>query len=237
MKDSRDTAVFKLTTAILFGFVMVAVVGTTTMITEASAQTTTTDRTFESEDGSFRFQIPQGWVVQDGDFTNSSEQSYETVAMLCLESEALPGIGGRHDCQAGNLTDSIFINRFANLKTMPEFQNDSDSNSTIIPTTNDLLALRILALRNDSIGQIGIENNTDINEFTKIVNMTYRGVDTAGTFLPFDDSPVNYKSAAMFVLSQDRNTGYYIANNIIVADNQTQHSPAVQEVFNSFELL
>jgi hypothetical protein len=192
-------------------------------------------------------QVPQGWVIQDEGITTPSDLSFDTVAMLCLENEALPGIGGRHNCQAANLTDSIFINRWSDLQSMPQFQNESSSdsvfggintnNTIIIPTTDDLVALRIQALQNQSDSQIKIENTTDIDEFTKLVNMTYQSIDRAGTVLPFDDSTYNVKSATMFVLSQDRNTGYYIADNI-AADNQTQqHSPAVQEVFNSFELL
>jgi hypothetical protein len=46
---------------------------------------------------------------------------------------------------------------------------------------------------------------------------------------------VDRKSSQMYVLSQDRNTGYVIYN--ILNNTQTQqHSPAVREVFNSFEL-
>lgn len=55
--------------------------------------------------------------------------------------------------------------------------------------------------------------------------------ESAGTFLPFDDYTYDVNSSTMFVLSQDRNTGYSINNNVaLVSDNQTeQHSPAVQE--------
>jgi hypothetical protein len=111
---------------------------------------------------------------------------------------------------------------------MPEFQHSS---STIIPTTNDLVALWIQHLQNIGSSQIKIENTTDVDEFTRIVNMTSEYFN------------VNVKSLIMFVLSEDRNTGYSILNNkphnILLVDdyNQTEHSPAVQEVFDSFEVV
>ena len=237
------------TIAILFSLAMVVttITTTTTTITTASAQQSA-DRIFESEEDGFRLQIPQGWVIQGDDIFTPSDQSFDNVAMLCLENEALPGIGGKHNCQSANLTDSIFINKWSDLQSMPQFQNESSSSDSalggnssnnmmiIIPTTEDLVALRIQALQNQSDSQIKIENTTDVDEFTKLVDMTYQSVDEAGTILPFDDSTYNVKSTTMFVLSQDRNTGYYISNNI-ATDNQTQHSPAVQEVFNSFEIV
>jgi hypothetical protein len=151
--------------------------------------------------------------------------------MLCLENEALPGIAGQHNCQAANTTDAIFIIKTSDLQSRPEFQNSSSSDSTIIPTTNDLVALWIEHLQNISSSQIKIENSTDIDEFTKIVSMTSQYFN------------VDVKSRLMFVLSQDRNSGYSIVNNaphnILLVDdnNQTEHSPTVQEVFNSFELV
>jgi hypothetical protein len=68
------------------------------------------------------------------------------------------------------------------------------------------------------------------------VSMTYEYLEQASTFLPFDDNTYGVKSTGMYVLSQDRNTGYVIFNNI-ANDNQIEHSPVVQEVFGSFELV
>ncbi|HEX6253537.1 MAG TPA: hypothetical protein VFZ55_04885 [Nitrososphaera sp.] len=66
--------------------------------------------------------------------------------------------------------------------------------------------------------------------------MTYTFYDDAGTpFSPLDDYTSNVNSKGMFVLSQDRNTGYMVYSN--VADNNflVRHPPALQEVFGSFE--
>jgi hypothetical protein len=69
--------------------------------------------------------------------------------------------------------------------------------------------------------------------------MTYQYVETAGTVLPFDDFTYEVKNTGMYVLSQDRNTGYTIINSLAIPNvlNVTEHSPAVKEVFDSFELV
>ena len=97
-----------------------------------------------------------------------------------------------------------------------------------------MLALRIQWLQNNaSVFGIKIENSTDIDEFTKLVNMTYTVQVPVNIFFPVE---VDRKSSQMYVLNQDRNTGYVIYNNLNNTQTQ-QHSPAVQEVFNSFELI
>ena len=225
--------------------------GVPTMIASASAQfssppsssqqSTAVDnnRIFESEEDGFRLQVPQGWVIRDEDIITTIDPDIETIATLCLENEALPSVGGDYNCEAANFTDVIYINRFSDLQSRPEFQNETDSDSTIIPTTDDLVALWIQELQNESASRIKIENTTDIDEFTKIADMTYQFVDTAGTFLPFDDFTYDVKGTGMYVLSQDRNTGYNIINNLAIPNimNVTEHSPAVHEVFDSFELI
>ena len=139
MKNSKNISTIKaaetMTVAVLFSFAMII-----TTITVTAAQS---DRTFQSEEDGFRLQIPQGWVIEDHDNV-SLQPNGEGAAMLCLENEALPGIGGEYNCQAANVSDAIFINRWPDMQSMPEFQNESDdsndSSSNIIPTTNDLLA-------------------------------------------------------------------------------------------------
>lgn len=170
---------------------------------------------YQSEENGFRLQVPEGWVIQDGDDVIDSttlDSGSEDVAVLCPEKDALPGIGGAHNCQAANLTDSIFITRWSDLPSRPEFENESSSNGIITPTIDDMVALWVRYLQNVSASQIKIVNATDVNEFTKIVNMTYQVVNNAGTLLPFDDYTYNVKAAVMLALSQDRNTGYSIVN-------------------------
>ena len=95
-------------------------------------------------------------------------------------------------------------------------------------TTNDLVALWIQYLQNNTTSQIKIGNTTDVDEFTKIVDMTYIVHSAAGTLLPLDDYSYDVKCSLMFALSQDRNTGYQIFNNMATPNiwNRTEHSPA-----------
>lgn len=226
MKNVKNIVKITATIAILFSFAMVF--PTTTAVSAQSP-----DRTYQSEEDSFRLLVPQGWVIQDDVI------DFDTIALLCPEKDALPGIGGAHNCQAANLTDSIFITRWSDLPSRPEFENESSSNGIITPTIDDMVALWVRYLQNVSASQIKIVNATDVNEFTKIVNMTYQVVNNAGTLVPFDDYTYNVKAAVMLALSQDRNTGYSIVNTLSDHSiyNRTEFSPAVQEVFNSFEIL
>ena len=177
-----------------------------------------------SEEDGFSVQIPQGWVIEVHDIVPLALNG-EGIALMCLENEALPGLGGEYNCQAATLTDAIYISRHPDLQSLPEFEDTA-------PTTNDLLALWIQYLQNNT-SNLQIVNNTDFDEFTKIVNMTYTTHDE-GSILPFDETSNDVKTRLMFVLSQDRNTGYQIVNTVGI-NNQT--SPAVQEVFDSFELI
>jgi hypothetical protein len=98
-------------------------------------------QSFESEEHGYRLHIPQGWVIQDEvDITGDTNPNLDIIALLCKENEALPDVGGDYDCQYGELTDRINLNKFIDLQSIPELQNDN-SNNTI--TTNDLVALEI----------------------------------------------------------------------------------------------
>ena len=252
MKNNNDN---KITAAVIIIILIIAAVTTTTppaaVIVMAQLQQPQSQQqrqsqqqqgeVFESEEDGFRLQIPEGWVIQDHDIISTPEPNTRDAAVLCLESEALPAVGGGANCQAGALTDIIAIVKWPDLQSMPEFENVS------MPTTNDLVALYVQFLQStNQTSDIQIVNSTDVDEFTKIINMTYIADDDAGTaFNPFDDSTNPVKSLQMFKLSQEnRNVGYFILNNLAIPTtttdiyNQTaEHSPAVNTVFNSFEIV
>jgi hypothetical protein len=96
------------TAAIIIASAMLITMTTTTNSTTAYGQTDDR-RTYESEEFGFRLQIPQGRVIQDENLMNSSNlfvtTSYEPIALLCLENEALPGIGGKYDCESAGQYD------------------------------------------------------------------------------------------------------------------------------------
>ena len=222
----------------LTGVIVVAIAAVATTTTTTGVVYAQQQGLFESEDDGFRLQIPAGWVIDDHDNIAYEGYSEEDVALLCPANEALPGIGGEYNCLAANTTDFINIIRVPDLQSVPEFE---DIPQTTPITTNDLLALAIQSLQNGNrTSDIQIQNSTDVDEFRKIVNMTMTRYDDAGTpFNPLDDFSYNMKSLAMFVLSEDRNTGYQIFNTMATPNiwNRTEHSPAVQEVFNSFQLV
>jgi hypothetical protein len=68
---------------------MVATISAIMIMATTTALAQTADRTFESEEGGFRLQVPQGSVLQD-DNIMSSQRGNEVIAALCLENEALP---------------------------------------------------------------------------------------------------------------------------------------------------
>ena len=227
----------KLTLIAVIVVVIAAASATTTVVL---AQQQQQGEVFESEDDGFRLQIPAGWAIEDFEnIPEPTDPNIENVAMLCLESEALPGIGGESNCLVANGTDSINIVRLPDLQSRPEFED----NAVVVPTTNDLVALYIQDMQNSNTSSdIKIENTTDIDEFTKIANMTYTVYNDAGTpFNPYDDYTQNNKGLFMFVLSPaDNNTGYILFNvKALEHEDQifTQHKPGVQEVFNSFQIV
>lgn len=148
-------------------------------------------------------------AAEDFDNQPLEPDAGENIAMLCLESDSLPGIGGTSNCLGANTTDAIYINRFPDLQSMPEFED-----SGIVPTTDDLVALWVDRLvDSNQSSDIQIVNDTDLSEFTKIVTATYTWYSDAGTgFNPFDDFTANTDNLMMFVLSEDRNRGYIITN-------------------------
>ncbi len=184
---AKDSMMLLMTMAI--AILMLVVTPITTVVVVAQ-------EVFESEGDGFRLQVPQGWVIQD-DNIMSRQQGNEVIAALCLENEALPAVDGGYNCEAAARTDEISIERWPDLQSRPEFENITSSNYTI--TTNDLLALRIQWLTNNaSVFGIKIENSTDVNEFTKLVNMTYTFQDRVNIFIPVE---VDRKSSDVCIKS------------------------------------
>jgi hypothetical protein len=97
------------------------------------------------------------------------------------------------------------------------------------------MELHIELLQSFDGHQFKIENTTDIDNSTKIIEMTYKLTDPGTNIFPFDDVVEDYRVSGMFVLSEDRNTGYSVTYPRFY--NETQQTPAVQEVFNSFGIV
>jgi hypothetical protein len=87
-----------------------------------------------------------------------------------------------------------------------------------------------------SAKNIQIENVTDdVSRLKKILDMTFSATSKSDTFLPFDDFTYEAVDSVMFVLAEDKNTGYAVIN----ARTQGVPKPeaALQQVFDSFELI
>lgn len=126
------------------------------------------------------------------------------------------------------------------MQERTEFESFEEENKTI--TTSDLVALHI----NNTQYYAGaydfvIEDNADIDVNRKIIQASYNKIDDAGTpFQPYDDTAVPWSISALFVLSEDRNTGYVVQGPPIYNPHtgiRTEESSAMEQLFNSFELV
>lgn len=126
------------------------------------------------------------------------------------------------------------------MQERTEFESFEEENKTI--TTSDLVALHINATQYQTgAHDFAIESNTDIDENRKIIQATFTRIDDAGTpFQPYDDTAVPWRISALFVLSEDRNTGYVVQGPTIYNPStgiRTEYAPAMEQLFNSFELV
>jgi hypothetical protein len=112
----------------------------------------------------------------------------------------------------------------------------------ITVTTNDIVALYINYSGSlDGSHTFTIENSTDLDEFRKIVHMTF---EAPYPELNFFDSSFRAGQSILFVLSPDRNTGYALSAapfyNYTSLGGQGEKMPYaddMQQMLNSFELV
>lgn len=207
------------------------------------AQVVLAQEMFESGDGTYRLQVPEGWVVQDVSTVGSEEELTDIIetygslqqAYFCKEDEALPALGGAYDCVNAQTTGGAVVTLYPDLQSRPEFHRLlEEENKTA--TTSDLVAIYI----NNSGGyDFRIENNTDIDESRKIIHAQFQAMDDAGTILPLDDFVLNWGVSALFVLSPDKNTGYSLVGPPIynyTIGGKTEYAVAMEQMFNTFQI-
>jgi hypothetical protein len=172
-------------TDIIMGL-LVAVVLLSVMITEVYAQglpLTRPDineqtRILQNLNDGFRFVLPQGWVIQDIDQTKLDPSvdrrlGYSLFAIVCPESQALPAVGGLHNCEEADFGTPIYIVKDWRLNEKPEFSIFAAEGDASQITTDDYVAYRM-----QQAGEFG----TDVN----LANNTDRAVNVV-----FTDSPTN----------------------------------------------
>jgi hypothetical protein len=202
---------------------------------------------FQSTDDGIRMGVPDGWVVEDLNNTDSSlqqsEQSYGAVSLveLCPQILATPQIGGTYLCpDAQEGLDSVSVWRFADLKSRPEFAGLVQRNQSI--TTTDLVAFYFLFLEQKAnFTNIRLLQNIDttVNVIDPQTNETIttapaKYIET--TYLDSNGIP-HEGEIALLVLSNDGNTGYVLLPLASQLTAAGELPPEHKLVFDSFQLV
>jgi hypothetical protein len=202
---------------------------------------------FQSTVDGIRLGVPDGWVVEDLNNTDSSSQQSEqnygagSLVELCPQILATPQIGGTYLCpdtQEG--LDSVSVWRFADLKSRPEFAGLVQRNQSI--TTTDLVAFYFLFLEQKAnFTNIRLLQNIDttVNVIDPQTNETIatapaKYIET--TYLDSNGIP-NEGDIALLVLSNDGNTGYVLLPLASLLITAGELPPEHQLVFDSFQLV
>jgi hypothetical protein len=202
---------------------------------------------FQSTVDGIRMGVPDGWVVEDLNNTDSSlqqsEQSYGAVSLveLCPQILATPQIGGTYLCpdsQEG--LDSVSVWRFADLKSRPEFAGLVQRNQSI--TTTDLVAFYFLFLEQKAnFTNIRLLQNIDttVNVIDPQTNETIttapaKYIET--TYLDSNGIP-HEGEIALLVLSNDGKTGYVLLPLASQLTAAGELPPEHKLVFDSFQLV
>jgi hypothetical protein len=202
---------------------------------------------FQSTDDGIRMGVPDGWVVEDLNNTDSSlqqsEQSYGAVSLveLCPQILATPQIGGTYLCpDAQEGLDSVSVWRFADLKSRPEFAGLVQRNQSI--TTTDLVAFYFLFLEQKAnFTNIRLLQNIDttVNVIDPQTNETIttapaKYIET--TYLDSNGIP-HEGEIALLVLSNDGKTGYVLLPLASQLTAAGELPPEHKLVFDSFQLV
>ena len=202
---------------------------------------------FQSTVDGIRLGVPDGWVVEDLNNTDSSSQQSEqnygagSLVELCPQILATPQIGGTYLCpdtQEG--LDSVSVWRFADLKSRLEFAGLVQRNQSI--TTTDLVAFYFLFLEQKAnFTNIRLLQNIDttVNVIDPQTNETIatapaKYIET--TYLDSNGIP-NEGDIALLVLSNDGNTGYVLLPLASLLITAGELPPEHQLVFDSFQLV
>jgi hypothetical protein len=202
--------------------------------------------TFQSINDSFSVAVPQGWVVEDLSSTDTNTllteimEGYRTLARLCPQEQALPGIGSAYKCEERQ--DTIYINQYPNLAGEAEFSPISNNN---IITNEDFLDYQIHKLQELGYSNINILNNTET-----IINVTSSDTNRITASVPAKLVEMMYsvnstQARGYFLLSATNATsrlgivsGYSIFSEGPAAMTPSGSLPEpVEQVFQSFKFV
>jgi len=171
--------------------------GTTTTSSSQHAAIESTTTLFQSANDSFSIQVPDGWVIQDVDNTDSAlseelGQGYGILAQLCPEGEeqqgavvstttTLPNAGGSPgdmlSCE-GSEGEVIHIIRYPDpndrIPAANNITTTPTSGSNTIMTNDSILSYQLQRLQEIGYRDIKVINNTDmtVNLRNPLTNQT-----------------------------------------------------------------
>src|SRR5918997_2186733 len=137
--------------------------------TEATGTTTTS---FQSTNDSFTIEVPQGWIIQDIDNTDSTlleerTQGYGMLAQLCPEEQGAAAAASTDSGSNTNTISSINASRCQGAQEVihiiryPDL--DTTTNNTMTTTTADnILTYHLQKLQEVGYRNIQIVNSTDV---------------------------------------------------------------------------
>jgi hypothetical protein len=204
------------------------------------------DNTFQSTTDSFSIAVPDGWVLQDVDNTDTETlldemmQGSRGLAQLCPKEQALADIEGTYSCEESN--ESVFIQRYPNLADEPEFASIVNSNIT----NEDLLDYHIVKLQKLGYSEISILQNSKMT-----INVTDTETNKTIAIVPANLIEMRYNSAnssdtrGYFMLAATNVTsnvgiisGYSLSYEADAATLPSGGPPEpIQWIFQSFEFL
>jgi hypothetical protein len=206
--------------------------------------------TFHTSPDGFRIQVPNGWVIWDGDNTMPAMQELEQesgiamLAELCPQTGAVPQIGGEYVCSPSEDAPRVSIFTYANLTSIPEFAPVVSQGQNI--TVSDYAAFWI---QQSTQGQSFVEyevvesEERTVNAFDVATNTTLEGITVPAQWMSinvgeetqgFRTTQVIYN--ALLVLSLDGNTGYTIIPTGRYSEDGGR-PPESEEILDSFEVV
>jgi hypothetical protein len=213
--------------------------------------TTTTEPTtiFQNITEGFRIGVPNGWVADDYDDSDSTRQQvieaagFDYLGRTCPENQSLPRVGGLRECAAERGTDDVEIEiiTFPNLTT--RYASVLAPNQHV--TLDDLVAIDIEHAKGkltpaELASTVRIESQTDvaINLTDAMTNQTLQtlpGREVKHTYTAYGDEYADY---SLLVLADNGDIGYAVHPFFGQPIKADEEMPAfARQAFDTFEVL
>ena len=202
--------------------------------TASATASTAPGPTFQSTNGSFSVQVPEGWIIHDFNNTGvtsleESRQGYVILAQLCPEEEQrriVSNASGSKD--SGSSTSNgcegaqevIHIIRYSDLNARLSANNITTINNNT--TTDNILLYHLQKLQ-----QVGYRDIEIVNSIERTVNLTNAQSNQAVTKVPAMFVEMTYSTASA---PSETREGYFI----LTATNATQPNVGITKGYSVF---